>query len=233
MNTNTILRFATTLAAITVLAVPFASHAEVRSKSGEIVVMEPHNLPVAARQQGDAFFLHATSFGSFYLYIEQQQGARLTVLDVTNPAHIQTVSTVEVPSNGPYDFVRSLGDRAELIHLRNGNGVAILDLSRPARPTLHPTNVVAGKTESLGETALLQTAASSSSLTATARDFEVVDLSRSTHPVSLTIIRQVSQRLQNEQTGSIFLLGTDGLTVIRHPATEEAFEIHQMQMQGN
>ncbi len=77
MNTNRIRQFATAAFTLATFAIPFTSQVELRSKSGDIVVMEPQNLPEAAQVGGNSFFVHATNDGSSYLYVEQQNGARI------------------------------------------------------------------------------------------------------------------------------------------------------------
>src|SRR5260370_24386342 len=93
-------------------------HAEVRSKSNDIIVLQPTDLPEQAQTPGN----------SFYLYIEQQQGARLTTFNVTDPSKIKFVSSTTLTSPGPFDFVRPVGDRVELIRFHDGKAVALLDL---------------------------------------------------------------------------------------------------------
>src|ERR1700726_1913492 len=61
---------------------------------------------------GDAqdLLLRANDDGSAYLYIEQQQGALLSVFDVTDPTHIKLAASVETGTHGAYDFVRAIGN---------------------------------------------------------------------------------------------------------------------------
>ena len=49
MNSTRICQFATAALTLATFAVPCTSQAELRSKSGDIVVMEPQNLPEAAQ----------------------------------------------------------------------------------------------------------------------------------------------------------------------------------------
>jgi hypothetical protein len=76
-------------AAITVIAsltLALQAHAEVHSKSNELIVVLPADLPEQAQIPGNSFFLYSDNSGSTYLYVEQQQGARLTASDVTDPS---------------------------------------------------------------------------------------------------------------------------------------------------
>jgi hypothetical protein len=54
-------------------------------------VVQPKDLPEQAQMPGNSFFLYSDSAGSTYLYVEQQQGARLTAFDVTDPSKIKVV----------------------------------------------------------------------------------------------------------------------------------------------
>src|ERR1700730_8597429 len=65
--------------------------AEIRSRSKDLVVMEARDLPELAQIPGHSLFLHSDNAGNTYLYVEQQQGARLSVFDVTDPARIKLV----------------------------------------------------------------------------------------------------------------------------------------------
>ena len=236
MNITTTLRdLTTTFIALSALAVPFASHAQIRSKSGELVVMEPHNLPEQAQTPGNSFFLHSDDAGSTYLYVEQQDGKRLTVFDVTDPSRIRTVSSTQLTVVGPFDFVRPLDGNAELIHFREGKGVAVLDLRKASKPTMRTVAglVNPGRTESLGESGYLGVNEPYDYVRAIPRDFQVVDLSAPSDPSLLATVKQVKHRVVNNDTGTTFLLGSEGLTVVRRISVENDYKIHQMQSDGN
>ena len=67
------------------------AEAEIHSKSKGLVVMEARDLPEQAQLPGNSLFLHSDNAGHTYLYVEQQQGARLSIFDVTDPARIKLV----------------------------------------------------------------------------------------------------------------------------------------------
>lgn len=73
---------------------PLDCQAQMRSKSGELVVIEPRSLPEQARLGGNSFVLHSDNAGSTCRYLEQQPGARLTVFKATDPSRIELVSTL-------------------------------------------------------------------------------------------------------------------------------------------
>src|SRR6202035_5387717 len=90
------------------------AEAEIHSKSNNLVVMEPRDLPEQAQAPGNSLFLHSDNAGGTYLYVEQQQGARLSVFDVTDPARIKLVVSTPLAAEGAFHFVRPLGNNAEL-----------------------------------------------------------------------------------------------------------------------
>jgi len=233
---NTMIRILTaTMITLTAFAAPLAGQAQTRSKSGEIVVVEPHNLPEQAQMTGNSFFLHSDNEGDTYLYVEQQDGKRLSVFNVTDPAQIKNVSSTPLTVVGPFDFVRALDGHAELIHFREGKGVAVLDLSKPKKPTLHTVSglVNPGRTEPLGESGYLGVNEPYDYVRATPRDFQVVDLSTPSNPTLLAIVKQVKHRVVNNDTGTTFLLGSDGLTVVRRMSVENDYKTHLIQSEGN
>ena len=65
------------------------------------------------------------------------------------------------------------------------------------------------------------------------RDFQVVDLSAPSKPTLLTTVKQVKHQVANNDMGTSFLLGTDGLTVVRRIRVENDYATHQQQMSGN
>lgn len=235
MNTIRIRQFAAAAFTLAIAALPLASHAELRSKSGEIVVMEPQNLPEAAQIGGNSFFLHSTDSGKFYLYVEQQSGARLAVFDVTDPAHVKTISVTPLEVAGPFDFVRSLDGSAELVRFRDGKGVAVLDLHKAGHPTMHMVSSLMdpGQTQPLGETGFLAVNEPYNYVRAVPRDFQVVDISTPDSPALLTTVKQVKHQVSNNDMGTTFLLGSEGLTVVRRISVENDYNTHQQQMSGN
>jgi hypothetical protein len=61
----------------------------------------------------------------------------------------------------------------------------------------------------------------------------VVDNSNPAGPTPLATIKQVKHTIVDGDTGTTYLLGSDGLTVIRRLRVEEDYEIHQIQMEPN
>jgi hypothetical protein len=78
----------------------------------------------------------ASSASWFTALIEQNRGARLAIFDVTDPSNIKGEVSVQLDAPGPFDFVTPLGDRAELVRFRQGQGVAVLDLHKVKVPAM-------------------------------------------------------------------------------------------------
>jgi hypothetical protein len=183
---------------------------------------------------GNSFFLYSDGAGSTYLYVEQQQGARLTAFDVTDPSKIKIVVSTPITTPGAFDFVRPLGGHGELVRFRDNKSVAVLDLHRVKAPTLHMIDALseAGATEALGESGFLMVNEPYNYVRATPRDYQVIDISSPSTPTLLATVAQVKHKLVKDDTGTTFLLGSEGLTVIRRPRVENDYRIHQMQMEN-
>jgi hypothetical protein len=207
--------------------------AEIHSRSNDLVVMQARDLPEQAQAPGNSLFLHSDNAGSTYLYVEQQQGTRLSIFDVTDPARIKLVVSTPLATEGAFDFVRPLGEHAELVYFRNSRE-AVLDLRKAKRPALRMVPAVTdlGPAESLGQSGFLVTSQAYTYVPAVAHDYQVIDVVAS-DPAQLATVREVRHRVTNNETGTTFLLGPNGLTVVRRLSVENDYKVHQMQMQGN
>jgi hypothetical protein len=236
MKTTRTFRFASTaLATLAAVAPAFTARAEIRSRSRELIVVQPKDLPEQAQRPGNSFFLYSDDAGSTYLYLEQEQGARLTVFDVTDPSKVKFVSTTALSGAGAFDFVRPLDGRGELVRYRDNKGVGVLDLHKVKAPVIRTINALAeaGSTEPLGETGFLMVNEPYTYIRATPRDYQVVDISSPSEPVLLATVAQVKHKLVNRDTGTTFLLGSEGLTLVRRTSVENDYKTHQTQMNGN
>jgi hypothetical protein len=223
MNASVLHRFtAPCLVAVLSLTLNSPLRGEIHSKLRDLAIDQPSDLPELARNLGDACFLYQDNAGQTYLYIEQQHGARLAVLDVSDPAHIKLASSTALTVPGPFDFMRPLNDHLELIRFRDNRGVAVLNLRKAKNPVLGVIGNApqTGSTEALSESVVLMEKQSGNELLAVPRDLQIVDISAPAGPVVLATIKQVTQKTVNPETGTTFLLGSDGLTVIRHTQTE-------------
>jgi hypothetical protein len=225
----------TAIAAITGLLLTLPVQAEIKSRSGNQIVEEPADLPEMARTPGQSLFLYKASNGETYLYVEQQNGARLAIFDVTDPAKIKTAASVPINPPGAFDFVGYLNDRTELVRFRDSGRRAELDLREPKSPTLKAASSLSepGHIESLGQTGLVMINGHYRYVAGVAHDYNLVDVSNPAHPTPVATIKQVKHKVVNEETGTTYLLGSDGLTVIRRPRVEEDHKIEQIDEEWN
>jgi hypothetical protein len=220
------------LGVFTGLAMTFTVHGEIRSKSNELIVVQPQDLPEQAQMQGNSFFLYSAGDGSTYLYVEQQQGARLTTFDVTDPSKIKLVGSITLTVPSAFDFVRPLGGHGELVRFRDSKGVAVLDLHKVKAPSLRMISGLSesGSIQSLGETGFMMVDEPYNYVRATPRDYQVVDISLPSEPVLLATVKEVRHEVVKDDTGTTFLLGSEGLTVVRRTSLENENKIHLLQM---
>ena len=232
MKTTKLISFLNVLAAATVgLVLALPVQAETKSQSKDLIVEQPADLPEMARTPGQSLFLYQAGHGQTYLYVEQQEGARIAVFNVTHPAKITAASSVVIDKPRTFDFVRALNDHSELIRFRDSQQLAILDLHNPKSPTLkidHALNQ-SGHTEALGMTGLMIVNGSYSYVGHEAQDYEVVDDINPAGPTSLATVKQVKHTVVNHETGTTYLLGSEGLTVVRRPRVENDDQEHHDQ----
>jgi hypothetical protein len=223
------------IALITGLLLTPPVQAEIKSHSGNQIVEQPADLPAMAQTAGQSLFLYQAGDRQTYLYVEQENGARLAVFDVTDPAKIKAAASVQINAPEVFDFAGYLNERTELVRFRNSGRLAELDLREAKSPTLQITNTLyeRGRTESLGQTGVMMINAHYRYVGGVAHDYNLVDVSNPAHPTPVATIKQVAHKVVNEETGTTYLLGSDGLTVIRRPRVEEDHNIEQIQEEWN
>jgi hypothetical protein len=232
MNTNFKALLATAILAVS----GTTAHAAARPHSKTIIVESPDNLPVLAQADADAMYLHDTTDGRTFLYVEVQNGQQLTVWDVTDPARIERSAQTTIPANSAFDFVKSVGDEDALIQYRNGSGLALLNFKHYKHPVLVNSSALenADTSEALGQTALLVTPNEARIHPfSDPRNYKVVDTSKSSKPEMLATVSEVKQRLSKSDTGTLFLLNKDGVTVVRRLRVEQAHQVELEQEAHN
>jgi hypothetical protein len=137
-------------------------------------------------------------------------------------------------AQGAFDFIRPLGDDAELVSFRDDQKEAVLDLRKTKRPTLRMISAIAdlGPAEPLGASGFLVQAQAHTYTPAVARDYQVIDVAGSI-PAQLAAVSEVKHRVTNDYTGTTFLLGSNGLTVVRRLRVENDYKERQSQTRGN
>lgn len=210
-----------TLSIVVLASASFAA-AEVISASKDIVVLQPQDLPQLSRAAGQSMELVSPGNGKTYLYIEQQQLAQLLILDVTDMAHIKEAGTVKLELPAAFEFASSAGTAASLVRFRGTGTFAILSYADPLHPTLSATTdqIHGTDAEPIDDHGLLITERRFFMTTVALRHYQIVDSTNVQAPRLLSTVQDVQQTLQREDTGTTFLLGTSGLTVIRQPKQE-------------
>jgi hypothetical protein len=198
------------------------ANAEVASAHKTIVVLQPQDLPQAAQVTGQSMALHVLENGLTYLYVEQQQVGQLAIFDVTDPARIEPVALVKLDAPGVFDFGETVNNSAILVSFRDGTGAALLDLHKPKAPVLSPAAAFLDGTRAakLGRFGLVMANETKDPGMRVARDYSIVDTSNPGAPRLLDTVRHVKKEIVNESMGTTYLLGEDGLTVVRRPAVE-------------
>lgn len=221
-----------------VVAVMFAAtvmvQAQANTQSNSVVVESSSNLPEIAQRQSEAMYLYDTEHGQTLLYLEQNAGRTLAILDVTDPARIRAIRQVSVDARGPYDFVRAASDSAALVEYRDHSGFAVIDFKKYKQPVLVETQWRdPARAETLGSNSLLLASTPTPSVPDPDPQYQVVDVSNPSKPATLATVKGVQERLDRRDTGTVFLLGSNGLTVVRRPHVEEEYETHQIQLMPN
>ena len=217
------------------VAVMFAAamivQAQAKTHSNSIIVESPSDLPEMAQRNSEAMYLHDTNDGRTLLYLEQNEGRTLAILDVTDPSSIRAVGQVSFDAKAPYDFVRPAGDTDALLEYRDHSGFAVIDLKKNKHPVLVATPELQGpsRAEALGRDSLLVASAAVPSAPPADPAYKVVDFSNPAKPSTLANIQGVRERLERRETGTLFLLGSNGLTVVRRPRVEEDYRVQQAQ----
>lgn len=201
--------------ALSIAALPGICGAQ--SIAGELLMVPASKLPIQARQPGEAMHLYLADPGTLYLYVEQEDGRRIAIFDVSDPQRIKFKRFVELNAHASFDFVQPAGESLEMIRYRDGRGAAILDLSHPRNPVLRPLGV------GVRECAIVPVASNRDRVneSVTPQDYQIIEPSTS-RPVA--IVKAVVQQQTNEATGTTYLLGQDGLTVIRNVKSERKLE---------
>jgi len=196
--------------------------------SNDLIVVPPADLPDLARQTGEAMLLHETFDGRTHLYIEQNHGVQLAIFDVTDPSHVKGEGSVQIEAPGPFDFVSTLGDRAEVVQFRQGQGSAVLDLHKVNVPTLTKVQglTLQGATMALGDDGFIVTSRADSKAQS-APDAQVVVIASRGDLNHVFDIGDVRQELTKHDTGTTFLLTQSGLYIVRRPLVERENELRE------
>lgn len=220
-----------TIAIILTAALTFGlplANASTRNSKTDIRVVLPSALPELAQQASQDLLLHYSGAGTPYLYLEQKQGAQLTVFDVSEPAHIRLAASVDTGLTKTYDFIQPVNSTLELIRFRDGSGTALLNLRNAKAPHIENERPATEPIEMLGDSGYLAAPVSTGMLPANvkAENLQVIDTADGLQLVAT--IACVTRTAELSDTGTVFLLGSSGLTVVRRLSAEQQHAIEEM-----
>jgi hypothetical protein len=190
------------------------------------IVQALSSKPEFAQNSSQDLLLRTDEHGTAYLYVEQQQGALLTIFDVTDPQHIKLSASVPTAARGAFDFVTPVGETSELVAFRDGSGNAVLDLHKAKAPRLSEVDGAANPGERLGRSGYLTSSLTQSEPVASEpRDVQLVETQGT--PRTITTVTGVTRQIDRAETGTIFLVGDGKVTVIRRIDAERSYAMDQ------
>ena len=202
-----------------VVLVSFAASKQAHAKRHapkDAIIVPVGKLPIAVRGPSEAMYLHTIDCEFTYLYLEQDQGKKLVILDITQPERIRLKAEATLDSRSAFDFVQRIGTHAVLVRYRDGSGFGILDLLKPKSPILKAVDAPASETY-IEPVNLQSVATQAVDGMLGVQDYQIIDRKNA---VVLETVKEVHQELSDFATGATYLLGQDGLTVVRNPRIE-------------
>ena len=185
---------------------------------GDLVVVPSNKLPEKAHRAAQAMKLHLVSPDTQFLYVEQDNGRSIAVFDVSHPSKITLRAFVTIDAPVSFDFVETVGPNTELIRYSDGSGTALLDLSKPKDPRIKTIAATASEAYILPIREGGSGVGTKPYVSSASEDYQVTLSSRRKQ---VLMVREVIQKLRDESNGTTYLLGSDGLTVIRDLKREQ------------
>ncbi|HZC25161.1 MAG TPA: hypothetical protein VE866_17625, partial [Candidatus Binatia bacterium] len=133
-----------------------------------------------------------------------------------------------------YDFVESIGTTFELIRFRDGAGIAFLNFRNAKTPcVVNAPNIASEPLEMLGDSGYLAAAKRGGidAINLHGSDVQVIDTAAG--PRLLATVTHVTREVSRAETGTTFLLGDQGITVIRRIDAEERHAQQEASTRGN
>jgi len=213
-------KFVTVLAVGILAATAMNAAAATRHSSRNIVTLSPSSSSALAQANSEAMYLRDSNDGRSILYVEANNGRALDVIDVTNLAAISRIAQVTLPADGTYDFGLAT-DHGVVVRYRDGSGQAFISFKNYKQPKLvaSPAFKNTNTAEELGHDIVLSNAkvVPSGIVDPT---YEVLDDSTST-PSLVASVSGICQEIERPSSGTLFLLSSDGVTVVRQPLVEQ------------
>jgi hypothetical protein len=193
----------------------------------KLVIQSLSTKPQFAQYASQDLLLRTDQYGSIYLYVEQEEGTILAILDVTDPDHMKLTTSVPIEGHGAYDFVHPIGGSTELVAFRDGSGTAIIDFRKAKKPQMSVVHSVSDRAiEQLGTAGYLSSSIPQVHTVAIQpRDVQLLETGR--RPRVLATLNGVTRQINRFETGTIFLLAKGKVIVIRRLDAERQYTMDQ------
>ena len=120
-----------------------------------------------------------------------------------------------------------------MVRYRDGSGQDFLSLKRPKQPALIASAALKKTTTAEHfDNAIVVSTAPEPALGPSDPNYELFEDSGSGAPVLAATVSGVIQNIEQESTGTLFLLTSDGLTVVRQPQLERQNALNVMWKQS-
>jgi hypothetical protein len=195
-----------------------------RTPNPDIQIVPASALPAQTQQPAQDLLLYSNRIYDAWLYIEQEHGSRLLVLDVSEPSRIRLVATVSTGLTKPFDLVPVSRKRYAIARFRDGSGEELLDLSQPRAPRVTAASIQFDKPRATERSVTYPGVELrvSDSIAAEGQDVQIVLPGKA--PTLIATVLQVTHRTFRPATGTFFLIGERGLTVVRQHSAELAWQ---------
>jgi hypothetical protein len=181
-------------------------------------VESPSSMPPLAQQGGTDLYLYSSAAGDDYLIVEADTGRSVSVLDVTDPAHILAMGTAAIDGKGAFDFVKSVGRRDILIRYRGDGNYAILDVTHPGKPLIVDVAALSDAGNIQDNADLLVVSADAMLRDAptprSAMTYRLLDVSNG-EPTDIATIAGAKARAFDPTTCTTYFLTDHGITAVR------------------
>jgi len=194
------------------------------SLTPDIQIVPASALPAQTQQPAQDVLLYSNRIYDAWLYIEQEHGSRLLVLDVSEPSKIRLVATVSTGLTKPFDLVPVARKRYAIARFRDGSGEELLDLSQPRAPRVTAASIQFDNPRATERSVTYPGVELrvSDSVAGEGQDVQIVQPGKA--PTLIATVLQVTHRTFRPATGTLFLIGEQGLTVVRQHGAELAWQ---------
>ena len=194
-----------------------------RPPSPDFQIVPASALPAQTQQPAQDILLYSNRIYDAWLYLEQEHGSRLLVLDVSEPSKSRLVATVTTGLSKPFDLVPVAHKRYSVARFRDGSGEELLDLSQPRAPRVTAASMQFDKPRAT-ESSVTHPGVElrvSDSAAGEGQDVQIVQPGKASRLIAT--VPHITHRTFRPATGTFFLIGEQGLTVVRQHSAELAW----------